>query len=140
LRALYCFRTLDLPDLRVYLRAARRGARIADLSARIATVDDAVRSVAAIAGSESIFEDPDRIAMPDETARLGTGTARDKALLLHVLLERALAIDDPARTALETLFTDAGSFVRSDRFCISTSCMARVPEIEGRVLYRIAEV
>jgi hypothetical protein len=140
LRALYCFRTLDLPDLRVYLRAARRGARIADRSATIATIDDAVRSVAAIAGRESIFEDPDRIAMPDETARLGTGTARDKALLLHVLLERALAIDDPARTCLETLFTDAGSFVRSDRFCISTSRMASVTEIEGRVLYRIAEV
>ena len=86
LRALYCFRTLDLPDLRVYLRAARRGARIADRSATIATIDDAVRSVAAIAGRELIFEDPDRIAMPDETARLGTGTARDKALLLHVLL------------------------------------------------------
>jgi hypothetical protein len=139
LRALYCFRTLDLPDLRVYLQAARRGARIVDLSATIATIDDAVRSVAAIAGSESMFEDPDRIAMPDETARLGTGTARDKALLLHVLLERVLAIDDPARTSLETLFTDAGSFVRSARFCISMSRMASVPEIEGRVLYRIAE-
>ena len=139
LRALYGFRTLDLPDLQVYLRAARRGTRVRDLFAPIATIDDAVRFVAAISGSTSIFDDPDRIAMPDETARLGTGTDRDKALLLHVLLEHALAVDDPGRARLETLFTDAGSFVRSARFCISTTCMARVSKIEGTILYRIAD-
>jgi hypothetical protein len=59
--------------------------------------------------------------------------------LLHVLLERALAIDDPCRTGLETLFTDAGSFVRSARFCISISCMACVSKIEGTILHRIAD-
>jgi hypothetical protein len=134
LRALYGFRTLELPDLRVYLRAARRGTRTGDLFASIATIDDAVRSVAAISGSASIFEDPDRIAMPDETARLGTGTDRDKALLLHVLLERALAVDDPARASLETLFTDVGSFVRSARFCISISGVARVSRVDGTIL------
>jgi hypothetical protein len=139
LRAFYSFRSLDLPDLSAYLRAARRGTKIAGLSAGITTIEDAVSFVAAIAGTESIFGDRDRIAMPDETVRLGTGTDRDKALLLHVLLERALAVTDPGRASLETLFTDAGSYVQSDGFCISTSCMARVPKIEGKVLHRIAD-
>jgi hypothetical protein len=75
--------------------------------------------------------------MPDETVRLGTD--RDKALLLHVLLEHALDADDQGRRSLETLFTDAGSFVRSDRFCIDASSMAWVPNLQGRVLYRIAD-
>src|SRR5262249_24558273 len=98
-----------------------------------------IRAAASVAGNESIFENPDRIAMPDETVRLGTGTDRDKALLMHVLLEHALAADDQGRRSLETLFTDAGSFVRGERFCIDASSMARVTNLGGRVLYRIAD-
>jgi hypothetical protein len=139
LRAFYTFRALDLPDLTVYLRAARRSNQIGEQFGPIQTIDDAVRCVAAIDGTNSIFEDADRIAMPDETARFATGTDRDKALLLHVLIERTLAADDPARTELETLFTNAGSYVRSPRFCISTTRMAEVPEVEGSPLHRIAD-
>jgi hypothetical protein len=139
LRALYAFRVLDLPDLQIYLRAARRSSQISDIFGPIATVDDALRIVAAIPGDTSIFEDPDRIAMPDETARFATGTDRDKALLLHVLLERALGPDDAVRAKLETLMTDTGSYVRSPRFCITTSPMAYVSQVEGKILHRIAD-
>ena len=62
----------------------------------------------AIAGSESIFEDPDRIAMLDETIRFDTGSDRDKALLLHVLIERVVARRGSARTAVKTVFTESG--------------------------------
>ncbi len=139
LRALYTYRTLDVPDLSVYLEAGRYSSQIGSLLPHIQTADDAMRSVAAIAGDESIFEDPNRIAMPDETVRFATGTSRDKALLLHVLLERALAADDPARSSLEALFTETDSYVRSAGFCISVSRMAYVPKAEGDILYRIAD-
>ena len=139
LRVLYTYRTLDVPDLSIYLQSARHSIQIDDLLPRIETADDAMRAVAAIIGNESIFEDPNRIAMPDETARFATGTSRDKALLLHVLLERALSADHPARTSLETLFSDKDSFVRSARFCVSVSRMAYVSQAEGDIRYRIAD-
>ena len=139
LRALYTYRTLDVPDLSAYLWAARHSSQVSDRLPRVETIDDAMRSVSAIAGDESIFEDSNRIAMPDESVRFATGTSRDKALLLHVLLERVLKTDDSARTTLETLFSETDSFVRSARFCISVSRMACVPQPEGNIRYRIAD-
>jgi len=78
--------------------------------------------------------------MPDETVRFGTGTLRDKALLLHVLLERVLGSDELAKVGLETLFSDTDSFVRNTQFCISLSRMTYVAQVEGEVRYRIADV
>jgi hypothetical protein len=138
-RALYTYRTLDVPDLSAYLRAARHSSQVSDRLPHVETIDDAMQSVSAIARTESIFEDPNRIAMPDETVRFATGTSRDKALLLHVLLERVLKNDDPAKTTLETLFSEAGSFVRSARFCISVSNMSYALQPEGEIRYRIAD-
>lgn len=131
LRALYAFRALEVPDLQVYLRSARRGVSVDALSATMETVDDAIAAVAAIGGSQSIFEDRDRIAMPDETIRLATGSDRDKALLLHVLLERVLARQDPAEAAVRTVLTESGSYVTSAGLCFDTLRMAEVAEIEG---------
>lgn len=139
LRALYTYRTLDVPDLSAYLQAARDRSRIDDRLPSVQTIDDALQSVSAITGAESIFNDPNRIAMPDEVLRFATGTSRDKALLLHVLLERVLKSDDPARSSLETLFTTTGSFVRGSRFCVDVSTMSHVSEPEGEVRYRIAD-
>jgi len=138
LRALCSFRTLDVPDPSVYLRAARQTIELQNLLPETLTTDDAIRTVAAIAGSISIFEDPERIAMPIETLRFATGTVRDKALLLHVLLERTADMDAKQRDTLETVICEADSFVRSARSCISLSRMARVTEPEGRILCRLA--
>ncbi len=137
--ALHAYRSLNVPDLRVYLCAARRSIRLADTFGTLETIDDAFRAVASINGGDSIFEDANRIAMPDETARFATGTDRDKALLLHVLIEHVLTPNDPARATLETLFTDAGSFVRSAQFCFNTTQMSRVPQVAGQTLHRIAD-
>lgn len=138
LRALCNFRTLGVPDPSVYLLAARQTIELQDVVPETLTTDDAIRAVAAIEGSISIFEDPDRIAMPIETLRFATGTVRDKALLLHVLLERTADVDAKQRDTLETIICEADSFVRSTRSCISLSRMARVTEPEGRILCRLA--
>jgi hypothetical protein len=140
LRALYAFRVLDVPDPRPYLVAARRGARVAESARALATVDDALRLVAAIPGDSSIFEDAGRIALPDETLRFATGTHRDKALLLHVVLERVLDAREPARAGIATLLTADDSFVCGSGLCLGTARMARVAAVEGAVLYRIADV
>lgn len=138
LRALYTYRTLDVPDPSCYLQSARHSCQIENFLPQAQTIDDAMRAVNAISGTESIFEDPNRIAMPEETARYATGTVRDKALLLHVLLERILGVEGSPGAGLETLFSDTDSFVRSTQFCISVSRMAYVPQIEGNIRYRIA--
>jgi hypothetical protein len=130
-RALYAYRALDVPDPSVYLRAARLGSQLGNLLPAVTSADDALSAVASITGTESIFEDADRIAMPDETVRFATGSVRDKALLLHVLLERSCA-------GLETAICEADSFVRGADFCLSLSRLARVATPEGRVLYRLA--
>ena len=98
-----------------------------------------MQAVTAIGGTESIFEDRNRIAMPDETARFGTGTIRDKALLLHVLLERVLGAERLAGIGIETLFSETDSFVRGGHFCISLSKMTYVSQVEGNIRYRIAD-
>ncbi|HEU0155739.1 MAG TPA: hypothetical protein VFQ82_06680 [Stellaceae bacterium] len=75
--------------------------------------------------------------MPDETVRFGTGTDRDKALLLHVLVERTLAPDDAASAKVETLFTESGCYVQGPGFCVSTSQMARAAAPAGAIRGRI---
>jgi hypothetical protein len=139
LRALYAYRALDVPNLSCYLQAARHSCQIGNLLPHVKTVDEALRAVDAIVGTESIFDDPNRLAMPNETVRFATGTNRDKALLLHVLIERVLGADQLKNGSVETLFSDAGSFVRTGQFCINVSSMAYVPEIEGDIRYRIAD-
>lgn len=131
LSILHAYRTLDVPDPPVYLRAARDSSRLYDLLPAVQTTDDALRAVAAITGRESIFDDAQRIAMPVETVRFATGTDRDRALLLHVLLERS------GESGLETLLGESDSFVTGRDFCISLSSTARVAAPRGRILYRM---
>lgn len=133
LRAHYTFRSLNVPDLQAYLRCARRSSRLDSFTAPLDTVDDAVTAVSSIAGSESIFEDRDRIAMPDETIRFATGTDRDKALLLHVLIERVVARRGSARTAVKTVFTESGSYVVHNGLCFDTAQMTHVSEIREAI-------
>jgi hypothetical protein len=136
LQALHAFRTLDVPDPSVYLRAARHGSQLHHLLPAIRSIDDALRAIGDIAGTASIFDDEGRIAMPDETVRFATGTHRDKALLLHVLLERVA--DDGARSSLETLMGEADSYVRFAGFCISLARLAPVTQPEHRIVHRLA--
>lgn len=103
LYALYAFRTLDVPDTEVYLRAAMRDYNVKQLARNIKTPADAEAIVARIKGSESIFGDRNRIAMPDETLLFDTGTDGDKALLLYTLLRHS-SIADNTLDIQETIF------------------------------------
>lgn len=91
-------RSLRVTNPSVYLPAAREGAHLRAARPGIVSVEDALSLVRAIEGRESMFGDPDRIAMPEEVLVLNTGTDRDRALLLHVLLE-PLA-DGPVTTVM----------------------------------------
>lgn len=128
---LYSYRTLEVLDLRPYLWAARHQPLCLALGHSLETRQDAIDVVKNLTGSESIFNDRKRIAMPDETLRLKTGSDRDKALLLHVLFEH-LNTASPGSVRVETVFTNEDSFVCMDSFCISTkTCVQEARPLEG---------
>jgi hypothetical protein len=103
LAVLYAHRSLAMDDLSPYLEAARACSHAtAQLAAGLNSVDDAIALVSALPGRDSIFDNPERLAMPDETLRLRTGSERDRALLLQLLIENLPAavidgIDGPIR-------------------------------------------
>lgn len=112
--ALYAFRTLDVPNTEVYLHAALRDYNVTQLAKRINEPSEALAIVAGIKGSESIFLDRDRIAMPDETLYFNTGTDRDKALLLYTLLRQSPIAD--ADNTIELSGDDSYVTFRSRHF------------------------
>jgi hypothetical protein len=121
----YNYRTLAVSDLSPYLAAARRGAAVRDLGASLASVDAAMDYVRALPSRESIFQDRNRMAMPEETLRFQTGTDRDCALLLHVLLE---ALPEPARPRgpVDTVFCEEDSYVLFDDVAVRMSDVSRI--------------
>lgn len=100
--ALYTFRTLDVPDTAVYLHAAMRDCNVKQLAKGITQLSDAQSIVDGIEGSESIFNDRNRISMPDETLYFNTGTDRDKALLLYTLLRQSPIADEDSTIDLSS--------------------------------------
>jgi hypothetical protein len=125
LPALYSYRTLALHDLRPYLWVARHQPLCLALGRALKSRQDAIDIVKKITGNVSIFQDRNRIAMPDETLRLKTGSDRDKALLLHVLFEHLKAATSES-VRIETLFSAEDSFVCIDSFCLSTNTLGEV--------------
>ena len=87
--ALYAFRRPDVKHPQAYVRAAMRDYNVKQLAQEIAALPDALSIVEGITGQDSIFRSKDRIAMPDETLYFETGSDRDKALLLYVLLRHS---------------------------------------------------
>ena len=83
----YAYRAWDVPDRTPYLQAARRNPLTIKLASQLEDVSAALLRLQDIKRIDSIFNDRERVALPDETLRLESGTDRDKALLLHVLLE-----------------------------------------------------
>jgi hypothetical protein len=84
---LSCWRDLNGADPVTLLEAARQGPRLRQLQAGLGSLDEAIRQVGAIRRSDSIFENRDRLALPEETLKFDTGTDRDRSLLLQTLLE-----------------------------------------------------
>lgn len=125
--ALHCYRSLDVPDLSPYLARARRCLSVGEPAPL--TLDGVLDFVATrVPGAVSIFADEGRIAMPDETLRLATGSHRDRALLIHTLLERS-------GDRIETLLGEHDSVVCGSGFQVSAATLesAHVPA-QGRPL------
>ena len=79
--------------------------------------------VRACEGTESIFDDRDRIALPDETMRYRTGSDRDKALLLHVLLDRMDGWTPDGSTRWRTVLGTGSSIVEGPGLRIDASSL-----------------
>jgi hypothetical protein len=117
-RVLLAERSLALDDLSPYLAAARRSPACVKAARDLACVADAIAFVRGVEGRESLFADRERIAMPEETLRLRTGSDRDLALLLQVLLESMPSLR-AQRDRIETWFGADDSFVIGPDFCVS---------------------
>jgi len=125
LQPLYSYRSLELVDLRPYLWVARHQPLSLALGHSLRSRQEAVNIVKSIEAYDSIFKDRNRIAMPDETLRLKTGSDRDKALLLHVLLEH-MAKANTTLSQVETLFTTEDTFVCTENVCLSLQTFSEV--------------
>jgi hypothetical protein len=135
---LLSYRTLAVSDLSPYLIAARNSPACRRLSHTLLSVQDAMTVVQNITGRDSIFNDRERLAMPEETLRLDTGSDRDCALLLHVLIE--CMYDASGRSdRLETLLTQDDSFLVGPDFCISIGQLALTEIPKTGVIGRIAD-
>lgn len=108
---LFAFRSTSVTDLHPYLEVAREQPNSRQLARTLAGIEEALDVIRAIDGSASILGSRDRIAMPDETLRLRQGTDRDKALLLHVLLEH-MGARIGSSGPVATLWGETRSFVR----------------------------
>lgn len=114
LKVFYSYRSLAVADKWPYLLNARRNPQAKTVAESSRSVDTLLEAVRGLPGVQSVFQDRDRIAMPDETLRLKTGTDRDKGLLLHVLLEHYFAAHGQ-NGCVESVYTTANTYVRIDQ-------------------------
>ena len=136
----YAFRDLWVEHPEAYVEAAARGHLTRGRAAGIASLAGALDVVREVAGRDSIFDDLERIALPDEVLLFGTGTHRDRALLLFTLLCHAPYLDRAEKDALQLVFTDADSFVLVGDEALGATALRRcegAPELPGRVLLRL---
>lgn len=124
------FRALDGCDPSVFLQAAR----LSQLrSLDIASPTTIITQVQALPSRQSIFDDANRIAMPDETLLFGGGSTRDLALLFHVALERTGA-------TVTTSITASDAFVQADGMTWSMTTLTEAAPPRGNdILLRWAD-
>lgn len=84
---LLAYRSTDVLHTERFIEAAMQSPLAREVSRGLHSAEDARAYVDAIPGHNSIFHEPDRIAMPDETIRLQTGSAQDRKLLYYVLTQ-----------------------------------------------------
>lgn len=124
------FRALDGCDPRAFLQAARLS-QLRNLD--IASPTTIITHLQALPLRQSIFDDPNRIAMPDETLLFRGGSERDLALLFHVALERTGA-------TVITSITASDAFVQADGMTWSmTTHSETAPPRETDILFRWAD-
>lgn len=97
--ALYASRAPDVRRPDYYVAAAQRGFRALIRSAEVVTPDDALAVSKTVSGTQSVFGDTGRVALPDEVLLLGTASSNERALLLHTLLTLSPTLGEEARSA-----------------------------------------
>ena len=135
--ARYAFRDLWVEHPQAYLEAATRGHLTRQRAAGITSVEEGLDVVRGIAGEDSIFDDPDRIAMPDEALLFGTGTHRDKALLLYTLLLHAPFPGADKKERMRLVFTERDAYVGYGDTWIGATALLDRPDIGEPELLRL---
>ncbi|MEA3276423.1 MAG: hypothetical protein U9Q81_14270 [Pseudomonadota bacterium] len=136
--AFYCARDLEVRYPQAYLHAALRGHKARKAADEVECLEDAIGLVQRIEGTESIFADRNRIALPDEVLLFRTGNDRERALLLYTLLQHARGVQSATEQDAELIFTDTDSFVRCGSTLVSTKSLSKTVEIQGDVVLRMA--
>jgi hypothetical protein len=135
LPALYSYRSLAVPDILPYLETARHQPLAKARAQEMKSYAQIMALIRQIEGTESIFGDRDRIAMPDETLMLGTGTDRDKALLAHVMLEH---IRQSHQDPILTILTSTDSYVCANGFCFSLKSLSEAHLPTADILWQLS--
>lgn len=136
-KAFYAYRSLQIESLTPYLLNARRNPLAREAARAARGIDDIVAIVRSLSGTSSIFNDRERIAMPDETLRLKTGTDRDKALLLHVLLEHYMQTNQ-LQHEVQSVYTTTESFVMvAGNWFAMTNCQPWDAAVPTDIKYRL---
>jgi len=137
LPALYSYRSLAVPDILPYWVTARHQPLAKARAQEMQNYLEVMALIRQIEGTESIFGDRDRIAMPDETLTLGTGTDRDKALLAHVMLEHIVRSQSHQGPIL-TILTTTDSYVCCNGFCFSLKQLSEAHLPTDDILWQIS--
>ncbi|MBM4178098.1 MAG: hypothetical protein FJ211_02040 [Ignavibacteria bacterium] len=82
---LLAYRSADMMHHPRFVAAAMQSPLARKVARGMQSPEEAAAFVDSIPGYESIFGDDHRIALPDETLRMQTGTERDRSILLDVL-------------------------------------------------------
>ncbi len=134
----YAFRDLWVDYPEAYGEAAARGHLVRERAEGVRNVTHALDVLRGIQGEDSIFDDVDRIMMPDEVLLFNTGAHRDRALLLSTLLLHAPCLNQNEKNGMELIFCEADSRVRIGQMLISARSLEDVPDPRDRPLLRLS--
>jgi hypothetical protein len=135
---LYSYRSLNVRNPGLYLKSARNQPNSKALAKTLSTVEQVLAVVRGIVGRDSVFQDRSRIAMPDETLRFNTGSDRDKALLLHVLLEH-LPKSPAAASGVVSILMSKTSYVCFGASTIELASLQEVVLPNEPIVFRLGD-
>lgn len=108
----YTFRSLRVERPEAYIHAGLRGPRVREAAGSISSVAEACSIAKAIPSRQPVLEDPERIALPDETLLVDHAGHRDRALLVLGLLALAGRVPAEAKRGLALVLAPEASYVR----------------------------
>ena len=100
--ALHVFRHCTYAAKEAIIEAAAHGFTVFVRSGEVLNAEDALDIARAIRGSDSIFQDPVRLALPDEVLFFDTADRRERALLAHTLISLSSHVASDSKSQLWT--------------------------------------